>query len=332
MAMFKRLVHIISKSCLLILECWHNSEYLVKQNIIKVRFCGFVDLLFCMGRYGADFSNYLCFHFYQLGPKERNRFITFWRNERLWRWFCGSTQKLFLNKVEFNMVFNNYIIRDWIDTKDKCEDEIKGFIKTNHSVIVKPIESAMGNGIYKIEDNEDALITELMAKIKQGERYIIEETLENVPQIKSLNPPSLNTVRMVTVIDKDGNYHLVGARMRMGATNACTDNVCSGGIVCAIDEKTGVICTSAKNHMGKEFFIHPNSGMNLVGYRIPKWEECVELTKKLAYVVPTARYVGWDLAITTKGIDVLEGNIPPDEGVTQMNHGVGLWHQFLSWR
>lgn len=33
--------------------------------------------------------------------------------------------------------------------------------------------------------------------------------------------------------------------------------------------------------------------------------------KEVAYYEPDARYVGWDLAITPNGVELLEGNIPP---------------------
>lgn len=323
-------LYVIKKAFSLFLGCWQDSKKL-SENGIKSRMAGFCDLLYSLVRYGADYSNYLCFEFYRKNGAERNKFVTYWRNEKLWRIYSKESHHLFLNKTNFNHCFKDYILRDWIDTEGLNSDDIHAFISKYDTVIVKPLESAMGLGVYKLDCHNDVQIMELLNNIKEGMRYIIEETLENVFEIKRLNPPSLNTIRMVTVIDGKGNLHLVAARMRMGATNACTDNVCTGGIVCAIDEKTGKICTTAKNHAGQEFSKHPNTGVDLIGHQIPMWNDCLMLTEKLAHVVPSARYVGWDLAITTKGIDVLEGNIPPDEGVTQMNHEKGMWNEFLCW-
>lgn len=316
----------------LIISFWSGSKDLCARGFVRSRVAGFLDLVRCYLLYGSDYSNYVCFKFYELNSCERNKFVTFYRNESLWKKLCGrKVQKDFLDKVFFNSRFANFVKRDWIDTKNMSEDAILEFIGKYDSVIVKPTDSCMGIGVYKIICCEQDKVNELMVAVKKGSRFIIEETLENVSEIKALNPPSLNTIRMVTCIDNKGNYHLVAARMRMGATDACTDNVCTGGIVCAIDPISGRIDSTAKNHVGAEFAIHPNSKVDLLGYQIPQWEECLNITEKLTKVYLEARYVGWDLAITTKGIDVLEGNVPPDEGVTQMNHEVGLWLDFKKW-
>ena len=286
----------------------------------------------CYVLFGSDYSNYICFKFYDLNSEERNKFVTFYRNEHLWKKLCGrQIQKDFLDKVYFNTKFSDFVKRGWIDTKNLSESEIRSFVAKYASVIVKPTDSCMGIGVYKLTGCERDKVNELIDSVKKGSRFIIEETLENVAEIKALNPPSLNTIRMVTCIDNKGNYHLVAARMRMGATDACTDNVCTGGIVCAIDPVTGKIDSTAKNHSGAEFTIHPNSKVKLCGYQVPQWNDCLRIAEELTKVCPEARYVGWDLAITTKGIDVLEGNVPPDEGVTQMNHEAGMWYQFKNW-
>jgi hypothetical protein len=77
--------------------------------------------------------------------------------------------------------------------------------------------------------------------------------------------------------------------------------------------------------------VHPYSKIKFDGYEIPRFKECVELIRELAFEEPEARYVGWDLAITPKGIELLEGNIPPGEDITQIATGHGMWYQMLNW-
>jgi len=52
-------------------------------------------------------------------------------------------------------------------------------------------------------------------------------------------PASLNTLRFVTVIDKEQNLHIIAALLRMGNGTAITDNYHDGGMACAIDIETG---------------------------------------------------------------------------------------------
>jgi hypothetical protein len=45
-------------------------------------------------------------------------------------------------------------------------------------------------------------------------------------------------------------------------------------------------------------------------------------------------YVGWDFAIAKEGggVELLEGNIPPGEDITQLNSERGLWYEMLNWK
>ena len=52
---------------------------------------------------------------------------------------------------------------------------------------------------------------------------------------------------------------------------------------------------------------------------------------EIAYIEPGARYVGWDIALTPGGIELLEGNIPPGQDLTQIATGCGIWYKMLNW-
>ena len=53
---------------------------------------------------------------------------------------------------------------------------------------------------------------------------------------------------------------------------------------------------------------HPDSGIDIIGFEIPRWKEAISLAKELATVVKGQRYIGWDLALTEKGWVMVEGN------------------------
>ena len=56
------------------------------------------------------------------------------------------------------------------------------------------------------------------------------------------------------------------------------------------------------------YTVHPLTGKPIVGYRIPFWNEIRTMVKELGLVVPELRYTGWDVAITSKGPILIEGN------------------------
>jgi len=54
--------------------------------------------------------------------------------------------------------------------------------------------------------------------------------------------------------------------------------------------------------------IHPVTGEAITGFAIPYWKEVVELAKNAALCTPENRSVGWDIAVTAEGPELIEGN------------------------
>ncbi|MCM1452581.1 MAG: hypothetical protein NC102_09985 [Clostridium sp.] len=154
---------------------------------------------------------------------------------------------------------------------------------------------------------------------------MLEEAIENSECLKRLAPGSLNTVRIVTLIDKEGKLRILASVLRMGNGTAFTDNYHDGGMACAIDPSSCRLKGKAYGMGCAEYEEHPFSKIKFDGYKIEGFDQCLALAEKLAYEEPEARYVGWDFAITPNGIDVIEGNIPPGEDITQIAAGRGLW-------
>lgn len=160
-------------------------------------------------------------------------------------------------------------------------------------------------------------------------QYVLEVYIENHGDLKKIAPGSLNTIRIVTLIDRKGQLHILAALLRMGNGLGHTDNYHDGGIACPINVETGKLGRLAFGMGCREYEIHPFSKIRFEGYPIPKFFECVELVKRLSMEEPEARYVGWDLAITPSGIELLEANIPPGEDITQLAMGHGIYQDIL---
>ncbi|MCR4754955.1 MAG: hypothetical protein K5868_05400 [Lachnospiraceae bacterium] len=71
---------------------------------------------------------------------------------------------------------------------------------------------------------------------------------------------------------------------------------------------TGIVTTDGFTELYGSFQNHPDTNVKLKGYQIPKWDDLLDITKKLAQVLPNIRYVGWDMALTHKGWVLVEGN------------------------
>ena len=49
----------------------------------------------------------------------------------------------------------------------------------------------------------------------------------------------------------------------------------------------------------------------MVGYRLPNWDIAIEAVTKAAEKIPQCKFIGWDVAFTQKGVELIEGNHNP---------------------
>lgn len=287
------------------------------------------DMIRSLIKFGASDENYEQYHFWEHDDEYKNSFITWRRNMAIMYKFCTPASKeLFLDKVAWNKRFAKYVKRDWIYCKGASVDTIKRFLMEHADVIIKRIDGACGVGIdkYKAADIlvDNAFITQL-----GGANIILEEVIVNAEEIRQFSPSSLNTFRFVTCIDRSGVPHIIATAFRMGNGKNHTDNIVTGGIACYVDSDTGIVVTDGLNVEGKFFSEHPFSKIRFKGFQIPKWEEAKNLVIDLALEVPEARFVGWDVVLTEKGFDILEGNIPPGEELTELDM-MGKYQQVMA--
>lgn len=311
----------------LIPRFWQKSKQIAKinnQGTITV----FTDMIKCFIKYGASSENYEQFHYWGQDESYKNSFITWRRNMAImYKFNTKEAKELFLDKVKWNKCFAKYVKRDWIYTKESSEKQIISFLNIHKTVVVKVIDGACGVGIAKYNSQDILSNRCLLKQIKEGD-FVIEEEAVNVFEINKFYPMSLNTLRIVTCIDKKGCVNVISTALRVGNGSTFTDNTHSGGLAAMIDAKTGIVMTDGSDFKGISYIHHPITKVKFKGYQIPNWEECISLIKNLALEVADARFVGWDVVLTTKGIDILEGNIPPGEDLTQVDQ-IGRYQKIM---
>ena len=195
-------------------------------------------------------------------------------------------------------------------------------------VCFKPAEGYGGAGFaaYDIRLNQDGALT-LHHPVRdefislqswwdgmQGssDGYLLEEYLEQHPQMAALNKDSVNTLR-VWVYRGRGGYRVPGALIRVGRRGSQVDNTSSGGVRCVIDADSGrTKLVRLEQHSEHMIDNHPDSGMPLHGVQIPYWNDCKELSKLALSVFPHMKIAGLDIAITPEGPKIIELNVWPD--------------------
>lgn len=294
-----------------------NSSKRVADAIHKISgyssFMTFLDILRARLLYGASEEDYIAMEFYRKSHNEQKQFNTYRRNfvEFFNAFYDDKAVKTFDKKEYFLKEFSSMIKHDYLFTGDASIDELNAFIHEHGSVIVKPNDGCEGVGVFKLEATDKVGIDKLLKDIFHGKKYVIEELVIQHPKMSALNPSSVNTIRVETIIDGKGKVHITNTICIMGTSDSVVNNTHNGGIMCHIEPDTGILDSFARNPRGERFFRCPSTNIILPGYQLPNWDGILEFAKKLAYVVPSARKIGWDIVILEDGYDVIEGNVRP---------------------
>ena len=165
----------------------------------------------------------------------------------------------------------------------------------------------------------------------RGNKYILEEKLVNCEELALINPSSLNTLRVYTMLDSAGDPHILTMMLRVGKTGSDVDNWGAGGVGYEVDVTSGIIVGYGVDKKGNRHVYHPGTDVAVPGLKIPRYAELLALVDKLCRVDNKARLVGWDIAITPTGFDLVEMNCPAGHDFLQsfgrpFNHIINkLW-------
>lgn len=276
----------------------------------------FFDMVWSLIRYGARPIDYVRFEFHKKSAHERNRYLTIYRYLRCINHFGYGLEGVKDKEAEYK-TYKNYIHRDWmIVNETTAPAEIEAFIKKNGVVIAKPIKGDMGKGVMKISDVTSEDYQTLM-KEKDSKVFVIEQLIKNCEAISAINPSSLNTVRATTLILKDGTPRILSMILRVGAPGCHVDNWGAGGVGYNFDVETGVCNMYGRDKKNHPYVYHPGSNFQMIGFKLPQYEELKKYVLELTQVYPQARYVGWDVAITPDGYDLVEMNCPAGHDMFQ---------------
>ena len=291
-----------------------------------------ISMLYCWLRYGARPKDYNMFKFYRLRGGERNKFITLKRHQKM----MAKMNKIVVEgkyhivdkKEDEYMVYKNFIQHEFLILKPEDNEKIAvDFINSHDVTIVKPTDSTFGRGVMKIRQGDENAIKQFLLE-RQGHTYIIEECLRNCDELKNLNPTSLNTIRAFTHIDSNGHPEIVTIQLRVGTPGMIVDNWGAGGVVYNVDVDKGVIDRAGLDKTQKTHLYHPGNNVKMIGFEIPKYQQLTDYILTMAKVVPQAKVVGWDIAITDKGVDFIEMNCPGGHDIMQA-YGTPYYDKYL---
>lgn len=270
----------------------------------------YTDMLFCRMAYGFTGSEYVQFDLAEKSYEQRRTFLSI-VDMMLFALHMSdiSDLQIFFDKIKTYKHFAPFYKRDLVYVNGQ-NDRAKylDFLK-KHSIFVKKYAMGrMGEGVELVDINNCGKSPdEFFAAIVKEGRIILEELIEQSEEMASFNPNSVNTVRCVAMTTRSGVI-IPYCCLRVGRSGSFVDNASAGGLLALIDPDTGVISSDSFDRNNIIHEVHPDTGVRFKGFQLPEWEAMRQTVTEMMGVLPSVKYVGWDMAHTKNGWVVIEGN------------------------
>lgn len=273
------------------------------------------DMAWCLMKYGARPIDYYRFKFYNLNRFERNRYLTFYRYMKIAKKLIRQGV-IFADKVKEYNQYSPFINRAWMPTRGVSSHELKEFIVSNGECIAKPNRGEQGKGIYVVSNDIIANNHHILEELSSCD-YILEAKLANCKELDRINHSSLNTLRVYTMLDKTGKPVILNMMLRIGKTGSDVDNWGAGGVAYEINLDEGIVHGYGIDKQCHKHLKHPGTDFVMPGFKIPQYPKVLEMIEKLCRIDSNSRLVGWDIAITPDGPELIEMNCPAGHDILQ---------------
>lgn len=226
------------------------------------------------------------------------------------------------DKYRLYQILKPHYKRDVIEIRSLDDiDAFKDFVKKHRVFVVKPADFTFGIGVHKFSMDEygeeyeaamESILSEGQAIHEKHpskvSRMVLEELIEQDESLAVLHRDSVNGIRATAVRGKDGRIHIYHPWIKVGIGGTFVASAALNGFDAEIDSVTGVVITDGHQENGNVYKVHPDSGITIKGFQIPKWDELVKFVEEIMDALPGYKYVGWDLVLTPNGWCVMEGN------------------------
>lgn len=311
-------------------QVWLDSKYWY-SNVLNMReyrpvpFLAKIEVLLA----GFAPSQY---HIYKLDKNDKRNYIKEIEKRRI-REINGKYQQILENKYLFYENFKGHIEMPthfyWIckgllisiDNKSTAniEDLIQLLMKET-KLILKPVVGSKGKGIILVQYTDSNLyfngdlltITEFKNRISALNEYLIVEYICQAKYSNRIYSHSVNTIRVITIQDPVTVPipKVILAIHRFGSSNTqYVDNASAGGLFSKVDVNTGVLTHAQSYLVDGCIEKHPDTNEQIGGIVIPHWNkiktELISTAKKFPYL----KFIGWDIAVTENGFQVVEANL-----------------------
>lgn len=263
-------------------------------------------------KYNISLLEYFQFHFYELDKDERKKYAgTGYMYEYQLVMNPKSSRNVLDDKIAFFEKYSSFIrhLAADIDQLRRSEDLRNALLNNTSGKIVLKYSHGQCGWQVKIFETGFFQDKDIVGFMEKEGFDLAEEFIVQHPTLMALSPSAVNTVRVITQLNMDDEVELLGARLRI-SENSPVDNMAAGNFAASLDIDNGVVNGTGvySDITKKDVTVHPVTGVPVVGFQVPFWTEIIAMVQKAAAHVPANRSIGWDVAVTEKGPELIEGN------------------------
>lgn len=284
----------------------------VVRNYKKNRILLWLDIIYSSLMYNISLEEYFLFHFYKISNSEKKQYAgTGYMYEYQLKMNPVKYRNVLEDKLCFLKEYSTFIKHKYLSIEDFSQKKnlLKEILSNNSGrVVIKSSNGQCGKGV-KVIKSDGLSIDDIHERIVQTNNDFIEEYVQQHDRLNVLSSSGLNTVRIITQINKFNEVELLGARLRI-TVNSAVDNLAAGNIAVAVNIDSGIVeSLGIYSDITQEDEVkHPVSGVELLGFKVPFWNETIKMVKEAALINIKNKSIGWDVAITDFGPELIEGN------------------------
>lgn len=267
------------------------------------------DMWYSFILYHANFNEYFTFLFPRLSHEGRREFVTEAEKNALCQAMSPpEVWRRIWDKWSAYELFGKYYRRDAVKVDGETSfGDFEAFLQKHPRFIAKPRLESCGVGVTIYDAAASGFDAAALFAALRETGVICEELIVQAEPLSLLHPESVNTVRSATLV-RDDEPVILFTFLRMGRGSSIVDNAGAGGYVALVDTETGLVCTPGTTETHETVLVHPDTGVQILGMQLPRWEELKALSRELALTYPEHPYISWDLALTENGWVVVEAN------------------------
>lgn len=270
-------------------------------------------------RTGCTYKEFFGYRFWDLDEKTQGELYLTCIAKKVMKKFDVNQEiiDIIMDKKRTNILFSEYLKREWCVNTEISEADFVTKFRNSTRIIYKPTAGMQGHGVTVYSINHSN-INEIYRQIVSLPKGVVEEYVVQHPIMNSLNPSSVNTLRIVSISSKtepvtpSGKYvDIAYVCLRIGGSDAFVDNYHSGGMAVAVDLETGCVVTDGVNELGQIISAHPTTGAVFKGFKVPYFKEALDMVIEACEKNNLGAYIGWDVAISENGPVLIEVNQRP---------------------